>query len=132
MCTNPAGIITKAVTMHPHKAAKNIGVVALKRLKCTGTTCTTFKAFNHPCVRFVRSCDALRVVLQTAMCIKSDKNHFASIREEDATDSELKDFADYVKANAWDNAGTSTAKLKTGWGCSGDDLKKAQAFVSAL
>merc|ERR1712086_478185 len=101
--------------MHPHKAAKNIGVVALKRLKCTTTT--TKGAATTKCTTF-----------KTAMCIKSNKKHFKSKREEEATLSELKGFADYVKANAWDNAGTSTAKLKTGWGCHTADQKKAQDF----
>ena len=71
-------------------------------------------------------------MLQTAICIKSNKNHFASHYENEATWSELKDFANHVKANAWDNAGTSSAKLKSSWECTGDDLTKAAGFVAAF
>jgi hypothetical protein len=66
------------------------------------------------------------------MCIKSDKNHFASIKEKSATDKELKDFANYVKRNAWQNAGKKTAKLKSSWECEGTDMQKAAAFVAAF
>ena len=66
------------------------------------------------------------------MCIKSDKDHFASTKETLATKAELKDFADHVKSNAWDNAGTSSAKLKSAWECTGDDMKRSAAFIAGF
>ena len=66
------------------------------------------------------------------MCIQSDKNMFASQKEQSATESELKAFAKYVKKKAWENAGTSKAKLKAAWECPKDDMQKAAAFIAAF
>ena len=75
-------------------------------------------------------------LLQTAICIRSDKDHFASDAEKKATVEELEEFAKYVKANAWQNAGKSTAKLKTSphdWNCqSNKDKGAAASFVAAF
>ena len=75
-------------------------------------------------------------LLQTAICIKSDKDHFANIEEKKATEDELIDFAKYVKQNAWQNAGEHTAKLKTSphdWNCqSNEDKGAAASFVAAF
>ena len=71
-------------------------------------------------------------MLQSAVCIKSNRNHFAKTGEHEATETELKDFAKHVKDNAWENKGTSSAQLKTGWECTGDDLTKAAGFVAAF
>ena len=66
------------------------------------------------------------------MCIKSNKNHFTSTKEQFANAAQLADFAKHVKAHAWQNAGTSSAKLKAGWECSGADMQRAAAFIAAF
>jgi hypothetical protein len=88
---------------HPHKTGKAIGVIALKRVKCSATAadgstaCSTFK----------------RVV-----CFKAQKpsggmkNMFASNNEHEATKAEKKAFAAFVQANAWNNPGTANAQMK--------------------
>jgi len=109
------GVITKGVVMHPNLSGKNIGLLALKRIKCAGGTCSSFK---------------------TAICIRSDKDHFAHPSELEATDDELREFALYVRDNAWENAGQSNAKLKTSphdWNCqSNEDKGAAASFVAAF
>ena len=72
------------------------------------------------------------IMLQSAMCIASDRNHFASDKEQDATANELKDFANYVKNNAWQNKGKPNAKLKEGWNCQNWDMIRAASFIAAL
>ena len=63
-------------------------------------------------------------VFKSAVCIKADKEMFAndSLWEEHATDTELRNFAKYVTANAWIDAGTANARVKANWTC--DDYGK--------
>jgi len=117
------GVISKLQVAHPHKAGQAIGVLALKRVKCSATAadgstaCSTFK----------------RVV-----CFKAQKhsggtkNMFASIKEHEATTAEKHAFAAFVKANAWDNPGTANAQMKSAWVCTGDDKKIADGWAAAF
>ena len=84
-------MITKGKTHHPHLTSKNVGVLALKRLKCTGTTCAVFK---------------------TVVCAKCHFETFASKKSPKATKEELKNWANCIRDHGWDNAGKSNAKLK--------------------
>ena len=93
--------------------------------------CASFKASTPAFVVSLLD-GAPRVVLQSAMCIKSNKHHFTSTKEQHATAAQLSDFAKHVKAHAWQNAGTSSAKLKSGWECSGNDMRRAAAFIAAF
>ena len=57
---------------------------------------------------------------------------FSSTAEQDATDTELGDFADYVRRNAWIDAGTANATVKASWICTGADATLAQGWIKAF
>jgi len=105
------GVITKAKVHHPHLTSRRTGVIALKRLKCTGNTCDVFK---------------------TVVCAKCDQDIFAQTKSNAVTDVELQAWATCIKEKAWDNAGTSTAQLKPGYRCDAPDQAIADMWTKAF
>ena len=61
---------------------------------------------------------------------------FASNRlyEEHATDTELRNCAEYVTANAWIDAGTANATVKANWSCDdgGNATALAEGWIKAF
>jgi len=114
--TAHAGMVSKMKVAHPHNADTRVGVMAAKRIMCSGDplVCETFKAVN--CFR-VPSTNGFK---------------FANIREAQATDAELKEFVDQVTANAWDDAGTANAKVKSNWKCTSTDMEHVLGWSAAF
>jgi len=114
--TAHAGMVSKMKVAHPHNADTRVGVMAAKRIMCSGDplVCETFKAVN--CFR-VPSTNGFK---------------FANIREAQATDAELKEFVDQVTANAWDDAGTANAKIKSNWKCTSTDMELVLGWSAAF
>jgi len=108
------GVVTKAAVAHPHTAGKDIGVLALKRVKCHDGEIPTCEVFK------------------TAVCFKADKIMFKSNTEQNATDTELSNFAKYVRDNAWIDAGTANATVNASWMCTGEDATLAQGWIKAF
>jgi len=112
--TAHSGMVTKMKVAHPHMADTRVGVLAAKRIICSGSVCEIFKAVN---------------------CFKvpsSDGFKFASSQEWEATDAELKEFAEKVTANAWDDAGTANAEIKSTWKCSSTDMERVGPFAATF
>jgi len=121
-------VVTKGAVAHPHQAERNVGLLALKRVKCDKKdppTCEVYK--TTVCISVPKDeCPSGKTV-DKGIC-----NMFASILEKDATDAELAGFANRVSEKAWVNAGTPTAKLKEDWSCKGMDASIADRWVRAF
>ena len=104
------GVLTKIAVAHPHWASVNIGAIALKRVRCSDLKCSVFR---------------------TGYCIKVRNNYkFASAKEKEATDSELKKFAKHVESKAFKNSGKHYAELKSGYKCDEDNQKLVNAWLT--
>ena len=103
------GVQSKMIVAHPNLSSKNVGAIALKRIRCSGSKC---------------------VVFRTGYCIKKNKS-FKHTWESKATDEELKAFAIAAK-NAFVNKGTHYASLKSNYKCSEEDQTAVDAWLSMV
>ena len=115
--------------------------MAAKRIICSGSVCEIFKAIS---VCSICQFDIALIInlpsnpfslAKAVNCFKvpsSDGFKFASNYEWAATDAELKEFAEKVTANAWDDAGTANAKIKSTWKCSSTDMERVGPFAATF
>jgi hypothetical protein len=103
------GVQSKMIVAHPHRSSRDVGAIAFKRIRCSGSKC---------------------VVFRTGYCIKKKKS-FESAREDKATEEELKAFAAAARA-AFDNKGTHYASLKSNYKCDEEDQTAVDAWLTMV
>jgi hypothetical protein len=101
------GVSSKIFTGKPMGTAKNVGVIAFKRVRCVGTKCDVYK---------------------TGYCIKTPTERFSTTTDYGISDDEYKAFAGDVSA-AFDNPGTHYATLKESYRCDTADQDKAGDWI---
>ena len=139
--TAHSGMVTKMKVAHPHNADKRVGVLAAKRIICSGSVCEIFKAIS---VCSICQFDIALIInlpsnpfslAKAVNCFRVPSSNgfkFADKAEAKATDAELKTFVDQVTANAWDDAGTANAKIKSNWKCTSTDMEHVLGWSAAF
>ena len=98
--SNKFGIVTKGTVAKPHLTHPSVGILALKRVKCS-------KDSKDGVVK----CSVFKIT----QCIFSDKKHFSG--RHGGSEEELADFVKYTSQNAWENRCTAEATVKPEWRC---------------
>ena len=137
------GMVSKMKVAHPHNAERQVGVMAAKRIMCSGDplVCETFKAIS---VCSICQFDIALIInlpsnpfslAKAVNCFRVPSSNgfkFADKAEAKTTDAELKTFVDQVTANAWDDAGTANAKVKSNWKCTSTDMERVLGWSAAF
>lgn len=134
------GIGTKLYVGHPHKTSTNVGVIVLKRVKCEGPKCSTFKV-GH-CVKCPYA------VFDSKDAQKGEPKHVSKflnccVRGKEKFEYTLPPPADCAKnceygkntekcpketkgAGAFTTKNSAAAELKSNFACDGKDSEVAQ------
>jgi len=114
-----AAVVTKAISTHPHRAKRNIGIVAFKRIvlhRCTG------KGKANACTTGQWVADTYKA----SWCVKCKKDIFKHVAGHYATDEEQRNFNKNCLKHAIDDRGNVRSDYK----CEGTDSESASFFAA--
>jgi hypothetical protein len=110
-------VLTKVQARHPDGAAKNAGVISLKRLVMHTHTVTGKTVAD---------------VMKVGYCIRCPDFTFSNIWAADINPTEFPNFVNECVVNAFSDGSSQSAGLKPEYRCTGEDSKFAQASIAGF